>query len=252
MAESDSMCQSNACYKKMGCELSCFLIKYKHCMPSRSQTMKFFTKLVACAAVVISVNAMAADAGRKEVVLDTGKGGVQLTVSVPDMSNGPYDYGKNPGIGKAVTDAWNHQEVMFNGAISDTGVVVYQASLDKVNRSKTNKLMSAAEIARSEIESHGFKDRAQKITCPEAPIDGASIVCYKMSGDMIFSGKARPEKVASFLVAISFANDTQGYSLMGTVAEHDAAKFNADPASYEKRASKLLGDLYRNHSLKQN
>lgn len=214
--------------------------------------MDFFKKLVACAAVVISVNAIAADTGHKEAVLDTGKGGVNLVVSVPVSTAGPYDYGKNPGVGKAITDAWNHQEVMFNAKISDTGVVVFQASLDRINGAKTKKLMSAEEIARSEIELQGFENRAVKIDCPPPPVQGATIVCYKMSGDAIFEGRVRPEKSATFLAAISFANNTQGYSLSGTVIEHDAAKFNADPAAYETKASKALGVLFRNHTVKLN
>ena len=74
--------------------------------------MKLIAKFLAAIALLAGLNnAFAAD-GRKEVVLDMGKGAFKLTVSVPGFADGPYDFGKNPGIGSKMTGQFQHQEVM--------------------------------------------------------------------------------------------------------------------------------------------
>ena len=81
---------------------------------------------------------------------------------------------------------------------------------------------------------------------------GTTAVCYKMSGDKIFDGKAIENKYAAVLVAVSWDNDTKGYTLMGSITERNIAKFNADPAPTEKSANKALSQLWKYHSISIN
>lgn len=214
--------------------------------------MKLVAKLFAVAALAASIAAHA-DGERKEATIDFGKGAFKLIVSVPDFADGPYDFAKNKGprINGDKSQGVMYGEVMFNAAIGESGVVVYQANA--VSRSKINTAAKGEfveTLAQSMIKDRGFEGRAQKIACPPAPMEGAKMACYKMSGDAIFDGKVRKEKSAAVIAAVSFANDTMGYTLMGTVAERDAVKFNADQAKYEKMAKNAVGDLWKNHSIK--
>lgn len=217
----------------------------------RGKAMKAKMMIGMLVGLVVAASAMA-DGGTKTVVLDTGKRGTRLTVSVPDFADGPYDFSKNPGVGKADDGIWNHQTVMFNAALGESGVVVYMATLDRIDPAKTKKRLTTEYLAQARIDASGFSGRATQINCPPAPIEGAKTACYKMSGDSIFDGKALPEKAAQVLAVVSFANDTQGYTLMGTVVERNVAKFNADPATVETRASKSLSFIWKNLQFQAN
>lgn len=142
---------------------------------------------------------------------------------------------------------------MFNGKLENTStVLIYQATAQKIDPNKKGQKLTAEHMARDQIKDAGFEGRATNFECPPAPIDGATAVCYKMSGDSIFNGKARPEKWAIVLVAVSSANDTQGYILMGTAVEKDVTKFNSDPTVTEKNANKALGSLWKYHQVTLN
>lgn len=54
------------------------------------------------------------------------------------------------------------------------------------------------------------------------------------------------------MAAISFANDTQAYTLMGTVTEKDITKYNNDPMTVERKATGALVYLFKNHAVKKN
>lgn len=217
--------------------------------------MKLFKQLVALAMLTITVNAIAADNGRKEAVMDMGKGGFTLTISVPDFADGPYDFAKNKG--DLVKSDKEHKlylgEAMFNAGIGESGVVVYQSNAIRRTSVQTEDQKVTAEVlAKALIKREGFEGRAQSIPCPPAPIEGAKIVCYKMTGQSIFEGRARPEMAAQVLAAISFANDTMGYTLMGTVVERNVDKFNADPNAFELKASKALTGMWKNSKIQKN
>ena len=215
--------------------------------------MNLIAKLIAIAAVALSCAAQAA-APRKEVVLDTGKGGIKLTVSVPEFADGPYDFGKNPNPKvKNVTKNFMYGEVMYNAAVGESGVAIYQANLARtIVLNKGEQPITAEHLAKEMIKQAGFEGRAVKIDCPPAPIEGATIVCYKMTGDAIFEGKAKDRKYAAVVAAVSFDNDRQGYTLTGTVVERDVTKFNSDTAQFEKLARKGLGDIWKNHQISFN
>ena len=214
--------------------------------------MKQLAKSLVAVALVAGLNTAFAADGRKEAVLDMGKGAFKLTVSVLDDREGPYDFAKNPGIGKNMSGkTYQTQEVMFNGKLNNTSIVlVYQATAQKIDP-KNSKKLSAEHMAQEEIKAAGFEGRSTQFDCPPAPIDGATAVCYKMSGDVIFEGKSAG-KTARFLMAVSWANDTQGYTLMGSAREMDVAKFNADPAFTEKQAYNAFGSLWKYHKVTKN
>ena len=210
--------------------------------------MKTLTKFFAIAAMVISFGAISADtAPRKEAVLDTGKGGLHLVVSVPSFGQGPYDFAKNKGPIVNTFDGVIYGEVMFNAPVGETGVVVYQASV--IRRTKVNKgdqPVTAEHVAREMIKQAGFGGRAVKIDSPQVSIEGATVVTYKMSGFAKFEKEDRSKKHVGIVTAVSFANETQGYALMAGVAEKDVAAFDAEPARFEHRAVKAFSDLYQN------
>jgi hypothetical protein len=215
--------------------------------------MKLITKFVAAAVLVGGINNVFADEGRKEAVLDMGKGAFTLTVSVPADLDGPYDFGKNPGIGKAMDGQFQYQEVMFSGdVVNTTATVVYKATSQKIDPNKKGQKLTAEHMAKDQIKANGFQGRAEKINCPPAPIEEATAVCYKMSGDAIFEGKATNDKSAAFLMSVSWKGDTQGYTLMGRSTERNIAKFNSDPSYTEKTASKALSYLWKFHKVNLN
>ena len=207
-------------------------------------------RFAVAASLVFGLSANAADtAPRKEAVLDTGKGGLRLVVSVPSFGQGPYDFSKNDGIGKSVDKDWNHQEVMFNAPVGETGVVVYQASLDKISATKKGWKATAETAAKDMLERTGFAmDRAVKIDSPQVSIPDATVVTYKATGYPIFNNvPAKERKLAIIVTAVSFSNDTQSYTLMAKIAESDIAAFDADSAKFENRSINAFKDLFKNH-----
>ena len=220
--------------------------------------MKVVAKLFAIAAITLSCAANAADsAPHKEAVLDTGKGGLHLVVSVPDFADGPYDFAHNKGpkIG-TINRSYTYGEVMFNAGVEETGVVVYLAAIYRDPLAGKNGVqpITAESIAQGMIKKHGFEGRGVKINSPSAPIEGAEIVSYKMSGYPKFDGvdEAATKKESITLTAISFDNNTQGYTLVAKMVEKVVNKFDADPGKYEKRSNNALGYLFRNSTVTNN
>ena len=216
--------------------------------------MKTITKLFAIAAMAISFGANAADqAPRKEAVLDTGKGGLHLVVSVPNFAQGPYDFAKNKGPIVNAFGGLVYGEVMFNAPVGETGVVVYQANIGRRTKvSKGDQPLTAEHLAREMIKQAGFEGRAVKIDSPQVGIAGATVVTYKMSGFAMFEKEDRSKKHAEIVTAVSFANETQGYALMVGVAEKDVAAFDADPEKIEKMARGGFKDMMKNTSVTLN
>jgi hypothetical protein len=215
--------------------------------------MKFVGKLLAVVAIATSLVALAADPPpRKEAVLETGKGGLRLKLSVPDFADGPYDFAKNRGPLVNSQESLNLAagEVMFDVRVGESTMVDYQATVARRFTVQSSEDRLTAEIlAQGQIKRAGFAGRAVKIDCPSSSLEGASMACYRMSGESIIDGTARPGKVARIVFAISVGNDKQGYTLMSAISESDLAKFDANPAKYESIASKALGDIWRNHQV---
>jgi hypothetical protein len=216
--------------------------------------MNFAGKLLTViVAIVLSLTALAADPPpRKEAIMDTGEGGMRLKLSAPDFADGPYDFAKNKGPAVNSQPALNlvSGEAMFDLGVGESTTVLYQATVARrFNIDASADRLSAEVLAQGQIRRAGFDGRAMKIDCPKSSLEGASLACYRMSGEAIVEGKAIPGKSAYFLFAISFGKDKKGYTLMSGIAERNVAKFDADPAKYEKIASNTLGDLWRNHQV---
>lgn len=221
--------------------------------------MKQLAKLLVAVAFVTGLNNSFAADGRKEATIDLGKGAFKLTVSVPAYKgiDGPFDTAKNPGprvnINNKDRNGYAYGEVMYNAPIGETGVIIFEASAKTVFSGKpAYKGVLADSLAKSVINDGGFEGRATPIDCPPAPIEGAYTVCYKMSGDKIFDGKTRENKYAAVLIAVSFDNDKHAYTLMVTLVERNAVKFNTDPNRFEYGATKALKDLWENHVFRKN
>lgn len=215
-------------------------------------------KLIAALAVLLAFSAnypVFAEDARKEALLDTGKGGFKLLMSVPSFGQGPYDFAKNNGVKIKTFDTVVYGEAMYNAPLSETSVVIYQAMVGRRTKAVKGEVPITAEhLANEMLKTNGFKlDRATKIDCPKVPVEGGSIACYKASGHSIFDGEEKKrDKKAMVVVGVSFANNTQGYALMATVAEKNIAAFDKEPESYEKQASRGLGGMYRNSQLDVN
>ena len=219
--------------------------------------MKLIAKFLAATALLAGLNnAFAAD-GRKEATIDLGKGAFKLTVSVPAGAAGPYDFSKNPGprvnINNKDGKGYAYGEIMYNAEVESVGTVSFKANAKTVFSGKpAYKGVLADSLAKSAIKDVGFEGRATPIDCPPAPIENASVVCYKMSGNPLFEGKYESDKNARVLVAVSFSNDTMGYLFMGSVIENDAVKFSGNESKAENTAKSLAIDLYRNMRIKLN
>ncbi|WP_162888639.1 hypothetical protein [Dechloromonas sp. HYN0024] len=217
--------------------------------------MKLITKIAAAALMAVSLLASADDAPRHEAVLDTGKGGLHIVVSVPNFAQGPYDFAKNPGPKNNKFDSGAYSEVMYNAPVSDSAVVVYQVNaLSRfVNRKDADPVTPEA-LAKGLLKDSGFTmDRAVKIDSPQVGIEGASVVTYKVSGFGVFNGKEdRFAKDAMIVTAVALPGQNQGYAISARLTEKDIAKFDADQAKYDKGATRAHNDLYKNSIVKKN
>jgi hypothetical protein len=212
--------------------------------------MKLIFNFVTTAVLLAVFNTAFATDGRKEAVLDMGKGAFTLTVSA--NAEGPYDFGKNPGIGKAMDGQFQYKEVMFIGKTDETNTINLMATAQKIDKNKQGKKLSAENMAEDQIKAIGFEGRAGKFNCPQSKIEGSSMACYKMTGDAIFNGKKLPEKYSAILISVSWANDTQGYALIGRAIETNVERYNTDPSYNENLAGRALTDLWKNHKLTKN
>lgn len=215
--------------------------------------MTRLAKMLFILAIAASFNGLAADPlPRKEAVMDTGAGGVHLTISLPDYAEGPSDFSGNRGPLVRHQPALNRVlgEAMFKLAIGKSALLTYQATVARrFTLQSEAERFSAEVLAEGQIRQAGFEGRAVKLGCPPVSLMRASIVCYRMTGEKLADGKAAPERYAHALIAISFDQDKQGYTLMATIAEQDVARFDADPARYEKIVINALGDLWGNHTV---
>ncbi|WP_162888695.1 hypothetical protein [Dechloromonas sp. HYN0024] len=215
--------------------------------------MRLVGKILFLLAMAASLNVFAADPlPRKEAVMETGTGGLRLTISLPDYAEGPYDLSGKPGPLVRSQPDLNRVTggAMFSLAIGKTAMLSYQASVARRFTLQFEADRFSAELLAEElIKQAGFDGRAVQLGCPPVSLMGANIVCYRMSGERLINGKASVEKYAHVLIAISFDHDKQGYTLMATIAEQDAVRFDADPARYEKIAINALGDLWKNHKI---
>ncbi|GAB1395152.1 hypothetical protein MASR1M60_33160 [Rhodocyclaceae bacterium] len=211
--------------------------------------MKAVAKLVVILGLMAGFTAHAADGARREAVLDTGKGGVKLVMSVPGWADGPYDFGKNPGAKVKSVANLIHGEALFNAGVTDSSVVVYQAVVGRRTSAKQgDQPITAEHLANEMLKTNGFTTaRAVKIDSPDAGINGATVVAYKASGYSIWDGKEdRRDKAVMIVMAVSPQNQTQGFAIASRVVEKDVGKFDADPAKYEKAAMKAFTDIFKN------
>ena len=62
----------------------------------------------------------------------------------------------------------------------------------------------------------------------------------------------KPEKNISYLMSVSWADDTQGYTLMGTAIEESPDKFQKDPSDTDNSANKALSSIWKFHKITKN
>ena len=216
--------------------------------------MKTLTKFFAIAATVISFGAIAADAApRKEAVLDTGKGGLRLVLSVPGFAEGPIDFAGNKGAVVQDMNRIKYREAAFNAQVGETGVILYKAvSMRRVKVESGDQMITPDFLAAEILKSEGFTlDRAKKIDSPPVPIADATIVTYKVSGNPI-TDHVRPEKSVIIVTAVAMKDQMQGYAILTVIREKDVAAFDANPEKFERMAMKGFTDMFNNSDFNRN
>lgn len=216
--------------------------------------MKFITKIAAISLLAVSLVASAQGGPRKQAVLDTGQGGFRLVVSAPNFAKGPYDMGKIYGPKKKF-DGFGYGEVMYNTPLSETGVVINVVhTLSRLNGYQSGQRITPNVLAEEVLIGNGFKmERATMIDSPQFPIEGVSVVTYKVSGFSIFGDTVdKTRKIAMIVTAVALQSQTQGFAIGTLVAEKNVPNFDTDPAKYEKLARDAYEDLLKFLTVSQN
>ena len=217
--------------------------------------MKLFAKLFAVVAVAFGLTTVHAEDARKTAVLDTGKGGIQVFMSVPGWASGPYDTGMNPGVMVKTISNLVYGEGLFFARVSETRGVWYQSMVGRRTSVKAGDTAITAEhMAKEMLKTQGFTiERAIKIDSPDVGLNGATVVAYKAKGMSIFDGKERKkDRQAIVVMGVSLPGNTQGFSIMAWVDDDDVNAFDSNPAKYEKAAMNAFADLFKNSDWKIN
>ncbi len=211
--------------------------------------MTFVLKIIAVVAISISLNAHAHSLPRKEIVLDTGRGGFALTLSVPEATDGPFDFARNKGPWVTSLLGKTNGEVAYALKLNSTAVVYYKAAVFRDDSAvERNAPYTVDVIAQKMIKHEGFVGQAVKVNCHlEYPALGVTTACYVMKGKPVYETRTNESlRKAVTVVAVTFDNSgTQGYALIGTTVEKDAAKFDADASFASKNAMLAAGSMWR-------
>lgn len=214
--------------------------------------MNCVTKIVAVALMAFAATAQAQE-GRKEFTMDTGKGGIEIKLSLPGFANGPTDFSGNPGFSNPDVRAdgvtVKAREVAFGAALGQSGYVDYRVSITKTD-SKTDKL-NAIRLAKKMLEKTGQKleDAHELKTGIKILKSDSDSYTYALCSQPVFD-KPQPERLCS-IIGTSVTNDgKQTIAVMVSVGEKDVDAYNANPEKFEKRANKAFSDMISNSTVR--
>jgi len=213
--------------------------------------MKVTTKIAAV--TLIAVTSVAnAQMARKEVVLDTGRGGIELKVSVPDFPiSGPTDFAGNPGVAKVNINKngvnVSGQEAGFSAKIGENSFIAYRASTTKTTSTTDKSLSNEKSIAKAMLKHTGQSiEDAQEIPTEFPLLSDGKNVTYKVCSKAVFDNKPTNEFDCSIL-EVSISNDNKrAVVMMATVStenlqDHQKTEKQADNAfKYMMKESKAL------------
>lgn len=213
--------------------------------------MKVTTKIAAVTLMAVT-SVCYAQQVRKEVILETGKGGIELKLSVPDLPiSGPMDFSGNPGIskfdnnykGRIVTD----RQVLFSTKLGNTGYAFYKARVSKASsKNIDDEGFTNKSVAESLLKSQGLKfSEAHVLEGKPDLISGNSNATYKICAKPVFE-KTKNEFDCS-IVSTSVTKDRlQALGIMSLIIEEDVQAFNSNPEKYDRRVEKAFDDMMSN------
>lgn len=206
------------------------------------------------AAVVMTAFAATAHAqmARKEVILDAGKGGIELKVSVPEKAAGPMDFSGNDGIGGGEISSNGvtlyGKEAKFSGSIGETGKIVYRTTV--TSTTSNTSVFSNDGLAKEMLSNSGQKlSDAKRIKTSNPLIDGGTSESYFVCGKVIFE-KYENESACSIVQTSVSKDKKKSATIMVTASETDLVKYNSNPEKYSNGTTKMFEDVIGNSKAK--
>lgn len=209
--------------------------------------MKRITAFSALALMAFAATAQAQMA-RKEVILDAGKGGIELKVSVPAKMAGPMDFSGNDGVGGGEISSNGvtlyGKEAKFSGKLGETGWLTYLTTVGSTT-SNTSKFSNDG-LAKEILLKTGQKVAdAKRIETTNPLIDDGVSVTYSVCGKVIF--EQYENENACSIVQTSVSKDRKkSASIMVTASESDLKKYNENPSKYSNGTAKMFEDVIGN------
>lgn len=186
-----------------------------------------------------------AQMAKKEVVIDTGKGGIELKISVPDIAQGPKDFSGNDGVFK---DDYTHngrsysaRKVGFVTQLGETGVMGHKVTLSKVSsKNNSDEGFTTKNTADYLLGTEGFKVKdANLIDNKFYPLDNATTETYKICGQPVFE-KPKNRRECAIVVSAVTNDHLQSIGIMAFVVENDINSFDSNPSKYSNRVDNAL------------
>lgn len=209
--------------------------------------MKRSTAFAAIALITFAAT-IHAQTTRKEVVLDTDKGGIELKVSVPDRMTGPTDFSGNEGIGGGGEITANGvtfygKEASFGGRIGDTGNLLYHTTVSSTtsNASKFSNDKLAAEMLKNTGQE--FSD-AKRVETEYPILDNGINATYWVCSAVVFEKNSN--KTACTKIETAVSKDSKKSSAIMVTAIELTNKFNQNPEKYKNGVEKMFNDVASN------
>ena len=205
---------------------------------------------------VVVMTAFAATAyaqmARKEVILDAGKGGIELKVSVPEKMAGPMDFSGNDGVGGGdITSngvTLYGKEAKFSGKLGETGRLIYWTTVGSTT-SNTSKFSNDG-LAQEMLSNYGQKLADAKIIQTTNPlIDDGTSVTYSVCSKVIFE-QYKNENACSIVQTSVSKDRKKSASIMVSAGEKDLNKYNENPSRYSNGTAKMFEDVIGNSKAK--
>jgi len=214
--------------------------------------MKRITKIFAVALMAFAATAQAQMA-RKVFILETGKGGVEVQVSLPEFVKGPFDFAGNPGIAKVDVSGngvtVKGQEAMFGSQLAETSIVDYRVSMTKTD-SKTDSANNIASTTKF-LKKKGLKfTEAQEIETQFPIIPNGDNRTYLICSQPVFE-QPKNEIDCTIIESSVTSDKKQSVVMMVTIIEQNVDAYKANPAKYEKAANKMFRDMMSNSMVKR-
>ena len=212
--------------------------------------MKRITKIVAVAAIACTSLANA-DQGRKVVILETGKGGIELILSAPGFVSDPTDFSGNPGVSKFENNYKGQividKQAAFGANIGATGKVSYSAQIEKTSSKNSNDGgFTNSSVAEGLLKKEGLKFADAKIVSNKPNlVDGNINVTYTICAQPI-TDHPRPERECAIVSTSVTKDHLQSAGVMVAVIESNVQDYNESPEKYYRRVEKAFDDLMQN------